>query len=160
MKQKQPILIALFLASFSFTATAQQSVTVSGNNATGTGGSSSYSVGQVVYTTNSGTTGKLTQGVQQPYEITTLGIDEHPEMSLQFSVYPNPTSDILTLSIVNFNSSNLTYLLFDVNGKVIESKKISESMTTIDMKSQQSAIYFVKITDNNKEIKTFKIIKK
>lgn len=159
MKQKQPIFIALFLASFSLTATAQEAVVASGKSVTDTGGSVSYSVGQVVYTVNTGTNGEMTQGVQQPYEITTLGIDEHPEMSLQFSVYPNPTSDILTLSITNFSSSGLNYSLFDVNGRMIESKKISESQTSIDMKSQQSAIYFVKIT-NNKEIKTFKIIKK
>ena len=160
MKNKQPILIAFFLAVFSFAASAQQSVTVSGNKATGTGGSENYSVGQVVYTTNYGTNGKLTQGVQQPYEISTLGIEEHSEINLQFLAYPNPTTDILTLSIVNFNFSDLTYSLFDINGRVIQSKKITENLTNIDMKNQQSAIYFLKITANNKEIKTYKIIKK
>lgn len=160
MKQKKTILIALFLASFSFTAAAQQSVTVSGNNAIGTGGSSSYTVGQVVYTTNSGTTGKLTQGVQQPYEITTLGTDELPELSLQFSAYPNPTSDVLILSVENYNTATLRYQLFDLTGKVITSNKLTGSRTNLDMNNYEAAIYFLKITENNKEIKTFKIIKK
>ena len=160
MKQNQPILIAFLIASFSLTVTAQESVTVSGNNATGSGGSSSYSVGQVVYTIASGTNGQLAQGVQQPYEILTLGKEEHSEINLQFLAYPNPTTDILTLSIVNFNFSDLTYSLFDINGRVIQSKKITENLTNIDMKNQQSAIYFLKITANNKEIKTYKIIKK
>ncbi|SFB29538.1 Por secretion system C-terminal sorting domain-containing protein [Flavobacterium swingsii] len=160
MKQKHPILIALFLALFSLSVTAQQSVTASGNNAIGSGGSTSYSVGQVVYTTNSGTNGNLAQGVQQPYEILTLGMDEHPEISLNFSVYPNPTTDILTLEVGNYNTDNLRYLLFDITGKVIANNKVTVSQTKIDMTGQQSALYFLKITENNKEIKTFKIIKK
>ncbi len=160
MKNKQPIFIAFFLAVFSFTVSAQQSVTVSGNTATGTGGSANYSVGQVVYTANYGTNGNLTQGVQQPYEISTLGTDEHSEINLQFLAYPNPTTDVLTLSIGNFNSSDLIYSLFDINGRIIQSKKITESLTNIDMKNQQSAIYFLKITADNKEIKTYRIIKK
>lgn len=160
MKQKHPILIALFLVSFSFSATAQQSVTASGNNAAGSGGSTSYSVGQVVYTTNSGTNGNLAQGVQQPYEILTLGMDEHPEISLNFSAYPNPTTDILTLEVSNYNTDNLSYLLFDITGKVIANNKVTVSQTKIDMTGRQSALYFLKITENNKEIKTFKIIKK
>ncbi len=160
MKQKHPILIALFLALFSLSVTAQQSVTASGNNAIGSGGSTSYSVGQVVYTTNSGTNGNLAQGVQQPYEILTLGMDEHPEISLNFSVYPNPTTDILTLEVGNYNTDNLRYLLFDITGKVIANNKVTVSHTKIDMTGHQSALYFLKITENNKEIKTFKIIKK
>ena len=160
MKNKQPIFIAFFLAAFSFTVSAQQSVTVSGNTATGAGGSANYSVGQVAYTTNYGTNGNLTQGVQQSYEISTLGTDEHSEINLQFLAYPNPTTDVLTLSIGNFNSSDLIYSLFDINGRVIQSKKITESLTNIDMKNQQSAIYFLKITADNKEIKTYRIIKK
>ncbi|MBV1889111.1 MAG: HYR domain-containing protein, partial [Proteobacteria bacterium] len=44
---------------------AQESINVSGGDATGTGGSSSYSVGQVFYTTNVGATGSVAQGVQQ-----------------------------------------------------------------------------------------------
>jgi hypothetical protein len=160
MKQKHPILIALFLALFSFSVTAQQSITVSGNNAVGSGGSTSYSVGQVAYTTNSGTNGNLAQGVQQPYEIITLGMDEHPEISLNFSVYPNPTTDILTLEVGNYNNDNIGYLLFDITGKVIANNKVTVSKTKIDMTGHQSALYFLKITENNKEIKTFKIIKK
>jgi hypothetical protein len=39
-----------------------------GGEATGSGGSVSYSVGQVVYTTNTGINGSVAQGVQQPYE--------------------------------------------------------------------------------------------
>jgi hypothetical protein len=160
MKTRQLTHIAFFLASFSLTVTAQQSVTVSGNNTTGSGGSSSYSVGQVIYVSNYGTNGNITQGVQQPYEISTLGIDELPEMNLQFLAYPNPTNDFLTLSIENYNTDNLKYQLFDITGKTLENNKLTGSRTNIDMTNYGSALYFLKITENNREIKTFKIMKK
>jgi hypothetical protein len=160
MKTRKPTLIAFFLASFSLTLTAQQSVTASGNNITGSGGSSSYSVGQVIYISNYGTNGNSTQGIQQPYEISTLGIDELPEMNLQFLAYPNPTNDFLTLSIENYSTDNLRYQLFEITGKALENNKLTGSRTNIDMTNHESALYFLKIIENNREIKTFKIIKK
>jgi hypothetical protein len=62
------ILFVAFLLRFN-TALAQETATGTGGDATGTGGTSSYSVGQILYTTNTGTNGSINQGVQQPYEI-------------------------------------------------------------------------------------------
>ena len=70
---KKKILYLLLLVSF--TIQAQVATVSSGGNATGAGGSSSYSVGQVVYTINSGSTHTSTQGVQQAAadaDVTTL----------------------------------------------------------------------------------------
>ncbi len=56
---------------------AQEALPASGNNASGSGGSSSYSVGQLVFSYKTGTTGSVTEGVQQPYEIQVItGIDD------------------------------------------------------------------------------------
>ena len=43
---------------------SQETIPASGGAAIGSGGTSSYSVGQLVYTTNTGS-GTVTQGVQQ-----------------------------------------------------------------------------------------------
>jgi gliding motility-associated-like protein len=61
---KKQLLYLLLLAGF--TSQAQVATVSSGGEATGAGGSLSYSVGQVVYTTNSGSTFTSAQGVQQP----------------------------------------------------------------------------------------------
>ena len=50
---------------------SQETIPTSGGEATGSGGSSSYSVGQMVYTTNT-SGGTVTQGVQQSIELFTL----------------------------------------------------------------------------------------
>ena len=159
MKQKQvllTVLLATFLSSASF---AQQAVVASGGNAAGSGGSSSYSVGQVVYTANTGTNGRITQGVQQPFEISTLGTDDLSNANIKLIAFPNPTTDILLLSVENYDTNSLSFQLFDVNGKSIKSGNLKGNQTAIDMSQTANGVYLLNITKNSKKIKTFKIIK-
>ncbi len=138
---------------------AQNAIVASGGNATGSGGSSSYSVGQVIYTNAVGTNGSINQGVQQPVEIFNLGTNDFPEITLAMRVYPNPTTAIVNLSIANYNSENINYQLFDLNGRGIQTNKISQKETQISLENLANAIYFLTVSDNNKPLKTFKIIK-
>jgi hypothetical protein len=160
MKNKKTKLTALLLLGICFNQVyAQQATTASGGDASGSGGSVAYSVGQIVYTTHTGTNGSVAQGVQQPFEIqTVLGID-NPQINLSFSVYPNPTVAMLTLNIGDFDYSNATYQLFDLNGKLLADRKIIENSTNIPMEIYPQAIYLLHVIDNNKTLKTFKIIK-
>jgi hypothetical protein len=138
----------------------QQSIPATGGNSEGSGGTVSYTVGQLVYTTNSGSGGSSSQGVQQPFEIwVTTSIEPAKDISLLLSAYPNPTNDRLTLQIENYESLDLSYKLFDANGKLLESKKITGPETEISVLDLFSAIYFLKVIDSQTEIKTFKIIK-
>ena len=161
MKHKRLKLSALLLLGLGLTGLqAQTSVNATGGNASGGGGSASYSVGQVVYTTNTGTNGSVAQGVQQPYEISVVtGIEEAQGINLLVSAYPNPTADYLTLSIDEFDISNLSYQLYDMNGKLLQNEKITGNQTSIVMSNLLPATYFVKVIQGNKEVKTFKIIK-
>ena len=140
-------------------AQAQESANSSGGDATGSGGTVAYSIGQVVYTTNTGTNGSVAQGVQQPYEISiVLGIDNHT-INLELTAYPNPTTNFLTLNVGNAELSTLNFQLYDILGKLIESRKIISSSETIAIENLPTATYFLKVTNNNNEVKTFKIIK-
>jgi hypothetical protein len=157
MKHKKTITSIAFLLLGLGGLYAQESPTTAGGEATGTGGTASYSVGQVVYTTATGTNGSVAQGVQQPYEIsTTVGIKE-TAITLELSVYPNPTTDYLTLKVED--NTELNYQLYDLQGKVIENKKVTANSTTIKMEALPKAIYFLNATKNNRIVKTFKIIK-
>ena len=139
---------------------AQNAIPASGGNASGGGGTASYSVGQVVYTTNTSSSGSVAQGVQQPYEISVItGIEQAEYISLVCSVYPNPVSDFLTLKVEDYDIKDLSYRLFDARGNLLESKKVIGYETTISMANLLPAIYFLKVIDNREEIKTFKIIK-
>ena len=158
MKTKK-LLLAVLFGFFIQNIQAQKDVVVSGGNATGSGGTVSYSVGQVAYTNATGSGGTVTQGVQQPFEIVTLGTDNFPEITLSMTVYPNPTTSIVNLKVDNFNFENLQINLSDITGKLLQSQKISNQETQIQMESLPQAIYLLNVQDNNKTIKTFKIIK-
>lgn len=161
MRRNQQTFSILFIMMISFTRSySQESIVVAGGNATGAGGSSSYSIGQVAYTSLPGSGGFIVQGVQQPYEINTLGNDEFTGINLLMTAYPNPTVDVLNLHVVNDKLENLSYNLFDMNGKVLaKNSKITTSETTVSMQGLNQGIYFLVVNNNNKAIKTFKIIK-
>lgn len=151
--------LLLFTCSFS-TITAQTSINATGGNASDTGGSASYSVGQVVYTTNAGTTASITQGVQQVYEILEeTSLKKTKGISLSISAYPNPATNNLTLEIKDFDISNLHFQLYDMSGKLLQNQKIISSQTNIVMNNLVPATYFIKVIQENKEVKTFRIIK-
>lgn len=136
---------------------AQETLNSSGGVATGVGGMASYSVGQVFYTTNTGNTGSMAEGVQQPYEISEIiGIDE-TSIPLEISIYPNPTSNYLTLT--SYNADQLSYQLYDIQGRLIVAENIAINKTHINMESLPAATYFLKITKTAQLIKTYKIIK-
>jgi hypothetical protein len=106
-----------------------------------------------------GTNGLVAQGVQQPYTISVvLGIEDN-SIQLNFTAYPNPTINFLTLNVGNAELSTLNFLLYDLSGKLIESRKILSSTETISMENLPTALYFLRVTNNDKEVKTFKIIK-
>jgi len=160
MKNKKVKLSALLLLGIGFNnGYAQQAITVSGGDASGSGGSAAYSVGQIVYTTHTATTGSVAQGAQQPFEISIiLGLTE-TAITLGLTAFPNPTTNYLMLQIDNFDK-DLSYQLFDISGKLLESNAIVVNSTTIKMENYPTATYFLKVTQNNALVKTFKIVKK
>ena len=161
MKHKRLKLSALLLLGLGLTGLqAQESVKATGGDALGSGGSASYSVGQVVYTTNTGTNGSVAQGVQQAFEISVVtGLEEAKGINLSVSAYPNPTTDYLTLEVKDVELLNLHFQMYDMNGKLLQNEKITGNQTSIVMSNLVPATYFVKVIQGNKEVKTFKIIK-
>lgn len=161
MKHKK-IKISILLLFFGLTVSAQQAALSAGGDAQGSGGTASYSYGQICYVTHFGTNGSVAQGVQQPYEISMISGINNQLINLSMQIYPNPTNDYLILNIDPFLSeggNSLFYQLYDIKGRLIEIKKITHQIETIPMGNLETAIYFLKVSSNNKEIKTFKIIK-
>ncbi len=140
-------------------AQAQESANASGGDATGSGGTLAYSVGQIVYTTNTASTGSVAQGVQHAFEIFTLGIKE-TELNISLTAFPNPTTENITLQISNYNNERLVYQLFDMQGKQISNGQIVAQQTQINMTILPVATYVVNVVNQqNKKLQSFKIIK-
>ena len=76
-------------------------------------------------------------------------------------LYPNPTTDYLVLSLVSVEiKENIRYELYDINGKIVRQSDIHSENTIIQIADMSPAVYVLKITETDKEIKSFKIIKK
>lgn len=139
---------------------AQSNTVTTGSDASNASGSISYSLGQIDYIASSSASTFMNQGVQQPFEIVTLSGDEIKDVQISAQVYPNPSVNQLIISLQNYNYENLSYTLFDIRGRQIVGGKITDLETIVNMQPYASAAYILKLTNNNKEIKTFKIIKK
>ena len=157
MKSLTFFLFLLFSATIVY---SQQSLTTAGGEATGIG-TASYSIGQVAYSNNTGSNGSVSQGVQQAYTIVDIVdlVGGLVNINLDLVAYPNPTNNALTLNIGNYNNQNLSYRLCDMQGKLLDSKKVINRSTEIGMQDLPASTYLLNIVDQESLIKTFRIIK-
>ena len=157
---KKTKMLLLFLGIATTSLYAQEAVPATGGEASGTGGTFSYTVGQVLYNTNSGTSNSEAQGVQQPYEISiVVGIEAQQGIRLSCQVYPNPSTNYLVLEVENYDLKDLHYQLLDVSGKLLKSKRIESTTSTISMKGYVPSVYLLQVISESTIIQTFKIIK-
>ena len=161
MRQINKLVAVAFLLLVTTALSAQQSVHTSGGEAQGPGGTVSYSVGQVAYEYQESQSGNVSQGVQQAFEIYTVFVAEKQPLNIELNVYPNPTIGELKLHVVFDGSPNrkLNYQLYDLSGKLLQSKALTSDITVIDVQNYAGANYFLRVSDNNTELKTFRIVK-
>ncbi len=156
--KKIKIKLCVLFWLFGFNIYAQEATIPSGGDAAGSGGTVSYSIGQVAYTTSSGVTGESTEGVQQTYEILTAAVNK-ANAFVSLELYPSPTQGDLTLKINDFKDENLSFQIFDVKGTFLAKDEITEAYTKIDMGALPAATYFIDIIQGSKKIQSYKIIK-
>lgn len=127
-----------------------------GGDASSSGGSVAYSIGQIDYSNVSSANHNYNEGVQQPYEfyVTTNGIEE---LDLGISIFPNPSNGEITIAL-NQDNLNPDIELFDASGKLIFSRTLTQSESKIQLSSYASGIYALRITANAKS-QTYKIVK-
>lgn len=158
MKNKKNLLLLAVLIAGGLEMSAQQATTTSGGEATGTGGTQSFSVGQVFYSQISSSSGSVNQGVQQSYVISTSL--EHPDdlIQLELLAYPNPTQDYLHLKIEGQESKELRFRMLDLKGQILETGSAFNG-TTINVQDYARSIYFLQIIESDQVIQSFKIVK-
>lgn len=152
------IIISTLLTSF--LVQSQESLAISGGEASGSGGASSYTLGQVFFTATNTSTGSVAQGVQQSFEIFTLSNPQLTTVNLEAVIYPNPSSDYVVLNITDTALTDLSYVLVDIRGQVISNQKISSLDTQVSLHGLSIGTYVLKVSKKNSELKMFKIIKK
>ena len=155
---KQLLFLALFF-SFQLNLLAQKNTVAAGGTALGSGGEVSYSIGQIDYTTISNASISLSQGVQQAYDIQVLSGIAVKEIDLRMAVYPNPAVNNLILSVSSELKPEMRYELFDLKGALILTNGIYSNETILNIQNLDNGCYTLRILQQSKGLKTFKIIK-
>ena len=155
------LFITLFFSVLATAMFAQSAIVPVGGTASGSGGSATYTVGQIAVQRASNGSYFIIEGVQQPYEIQVVGINEYPGISLQAIVYPNPTQHFVQLRITNYEipEQGLTAQLFDANGKFLHEYRITDMETKMDLEIYPTATYQLRVMNGSTLLKTFKVIK-
>ena len=139
---------------------AQQDVNTASGNDEGSGGTVSWSLGVVAFSTLTGSSGSLLEGVQQPYEIYIMtGMDDEAQAQ-KIALFPNPATDIITLKFSEPNLKNFNCQLYDLLGNPLKEVKISSQEVIISLGEISPSSCFLVITENEKPVKIFKIIRK
>jgi hypothetical protein len=158
---RERFLFLLILIFYVCSSHAQEAITAAGGDGTGSGGSTAYTVGQILYSSSSGASGEVFQGVQLPYEISVIsGLDQFEDLALTISTYPNPVSEFLILKVRSLDWNDLNFRMYNSEGKVVSTDKVLNSETNIDMSQLAPGTYFLQVIMDKDAVKTFKIIKK
>jgi len=157
---REKLLFLVILIFYMSSALAQEAMTAAGGDGTGSGGSTAYTVGQILYSSNSGASGEVFQGVQLPYEISVIsGLDQFEDLALTISTYPNPVTDLLILKVETLEWNDLNFRMYNSEGKIVSTDKLLNSETNIDMSHLAPGTYFLQVFMDKDALKTFKIIK-
>ncbi len=153
-----------WLFSISFTLlsgaiSAQSALTAAGGDAIGDGGSLSYSLGQVVYTTIQSDAGYVCQGVQQSYEIIPLSTSAEVKNDLFAVLYPNPSSGDVSLSWNRPLGEIFDLRVVSALGREMYQSKLSNQLSQLPLSDLASGVYFVYIYDEDELMQSFKFIK-
>lgn len=159
--QKSALYFAiLVLTAYPLLMKAQHTLPVTGGAAEGNNGSLNYTIGQLSVQTASGPDASIKTGIQQVYEISSdAGMDNALDENLTLSIFPNPTPEYLILNVDTFSVDPLWYRLYDQQGNLLDVEKIKDIQTRIKFMHLPRASYFLKVLQNTRVIKIFKIVK-
>jgi hypothetical protein len=152
------ILVILFIVTCCPGLFAQEVVATAGSILSNSSGSISYTIGEGVANTLTKGDKTITQGFQQG-NLSVSIVSVLKDLDFSISVFPNPTSDVLTLKLNKEDMTGLKYLLFDMNGRLLSQKNLESNETTINVKLLNNGLYLLKVQDGKKELKSFKIVK-
>ncbi|WP_394775450.1 LamG-like jellyroll fold domain-containing protein [Flavobacterium sp.] len=94
--------------------------------------------------------------IQTGNTCTTLSVGDHnQEFASSLKVYPNPSSSAFFIN----SDTNGTAVIFDILGKTIQTQKVNSGTTALNLGSIPNGIYLLKITNENNQSKTVKLVK-
>ena len=159
--KKNTIVLFSFFAVFS--VSAQEVVSTQGDSYSNASANIDFTIGEVVINTGTDGTNELTQGFHQT-NWNFLGLEDYAP-DYQVTIFPNPTQDVLNIKTSVFE--NVTYTLYDAQGKLVLQNILSAEQTPIQVSQLAPGAYSLELIfeDSNEgplslsKRKTFKLVK-
>lgn len=89
----------------------------------------------------------------------TMSLKETSHLNIPVNIYPNPTSNFITIIIETKDFEKLSWILFDMGGKLLESNDVTKKETKVDLKNLKSGTYILVLKKGNVVIKSSNIFK-
>ena len=157
MKKNTVVFFSLFSAA---TVSAQEVVSTQGDSYSNSNAGIDFTIGEVIINTGTDGSHDLTQGFHQT-NWNFLGVEDFAP-DYEASIFPNPTSDVLNIKTSSFE--NVTYTLYDAQGKLVLQSILAAEVTPIQVSHLAPGAYSLQLTfeegkKSAAKSKTFKLIK-
>ena len=151
--KKNTIVVFSFFAVLS--GSAQEVVATQGDSYSNASANIDFTLGEVIIDTGTDGTNDLTQGFHQS-NWNFLGVEDFAP-NYEATIFPNPTEDVLNIRTSAFE--NVTYTLYDAQGKLVMQNILSGEQTPIQVSQLAPGSYTLTLNNQTQNLKTFKLVK-
>ena len=93
-----------------------------------------------------------------PLNCASVGIHSNNQQDLGIKIYPNPFKTTLNIKIDVLQNNIYDLKIYDFSGKEVLSSNLTKEITILETDNMPTGIYFYRISSNNKNIQTGKIV--
>ena len=146
------VLVVISYAGYTQVSLSQSVIASTGSFYSTSSTNYSYTAGELVVSTQSSGSMVLTQGFHQPLSTSTSTvIQEYSDANFSVNVFPNPTSDNISIEITTDQEADLTIEILDVLGKVVGKVKqlnqfVGHSIYQCELSNFSTGLYFIRIS--------------
>ena len=152
MKKHTLVLFSFFV---SIAVTAQEVLATQGESYSNASANIDFTIGEVIIDTGTDGTNDLTQGYHQT-NWNFLGVEDFAP-GYEAIIFPNPTEDVLNIKTISFE--NVTYTLYDAQGKLVMQNILSAEQTPIQVSQLAPGSYSLTLNNETQNLKTFNLVK-
>jgi hypothetical protein len=147
--------IMLFSLLTTLSVSAQEVIATQGDSYSNASANIDFTIGEVVINTGTDGNNDLTQGFHQT-NWNFLGVEDFAP-NYEAIIFPNPTEDVLNIRTSTFE--NVTYTLYDAQGKLVMQNILSAEQTPIQVSQLAPGVYLLTLNNQTQNLKTFKLVK-
>ena len=164
---KRSILSFVFLLSMGFlfaqVSMVNSVLATAGDFQTNGSYSLSWTVGELAVNTLTEGSNVLTQGFQQPWDMS-VSIQDGPEINWSVKAYPNPVYDYLNVKFSLEKSEEFSIEVTDITGKKVLTREPqminTDEIVDLDFTQFKPGIYFLRVYSSDQKVhKVYKIKK-